>query len=303
MRDRLGFRGAGTAWLGWRFDDRLGRCNSRLGCLGAACTFRRGLGHDLRCNHDRRLGDGLGFARTLGGRGFGGDSDRLRRCGGLRHDSGLARTARRFRFGDLGDRLKAAMVKSLREGRERSDWGVSNTAYEGQMENFIDNALAHTAAIQEFLRAREPLAAIGRRKAVVQLVLKLTIPGVPDIYRGAEDWEQSFVDPDNRRPLDFAALARRLDHPEAVVNEKLVLTGTLLQLRRARPALFARGRYEPLDRGANVLAFRRLHEDDEMVVMANLSPHDDLTAGETFAGEGWQSHLPPGPAAVLTKKL
>lgn len=204
---------------------------------------------------------------------------------------------------DLAGRLKAAMVKSLREARERSDWGVANTGYEGQMETFVDSALSNNAAMQEFLQQRAPLAEIGRRKALVQLVLKLTIPGVPDIYRGAEDWEQSFVDPDNRRPVDFAALARRFDNPQGSDDEKLRLTGALLQLRRTRPALFARGLYEPLDQGNSVLAFRRRHGDDEMIVLTALSSHPDLPLIGAFSGEEWQSHLAVGPAAVLTRRL
>ena len=108
----------------------------------------------------------------------------------------------------LADRLQGAMEKSLREARLRSDWGVNNTDYEQTVAQFVERTLADAAFIARFHDAiPSRLRTIGRRKGLIQAALKLTIPGVPDIYRGAEDWEQSFVDPDNRRALDFAALA------------------------------------------------------------------------------------------------
>ena len=177
--------------------------------------------------------------------------------------------------GDLtgfGDRLKGAMIKSLREARERSDWGVNNTAYEMEVSAFIDRVLANEEFLASFEAARAPLLDIGRRKALIQAGLKLTIPGIPDIYRGAEDWEQSFVDPDNRRALDFAALAQRLATPLAGLDDKLILTRALLQERCRRPRLFAEGTYEPHDLGPNLLAFRRRHGDEELLVAADLSP-------------------------------
>ncbi|MBU1336702.1 MAG: malto-oligosyltrehalose synthase [Alphaproteobacteria bacterium] len=176
---------------------------------------------------------------------------------------------------DLADRIKAAMTKSLREARQRSDWGVNNTGYENGVLAFIDAALANQAFLRSFHAARLPLVEIGRRKALIQLGLKLTIPGVPDIYRGAEDWEQSFVDPDNRRPVDFPGLAQRLARPMAQRDDKMMLTQTLLQLRRRLPEVFAQGRYEPVVLDPAVLAFRRCHGADEVLVIADLSARHD----------------------------
>lgn len=176
---------------------------------------------------------------------------------------------------NFGDRLKGAMIKSLREGRERSDWGVNATAYESALTDFIDRALGDTAFLADFHACRLPLQAIGRRKSLIQAALKLTIPGVPDIYRGAEDWEQSFVDPDNRRSLDFATLAERLAVPMPGRDDKLILTQTLLGLRSQMPALFAAGSYEPIDCGAKTVGYRRRHGSDEVVVLADLSPRHE----------------------------
>ncbi|HEV7344476.1 MAG TPA: malto-oligosyltrehalose synthase [Devosia sp.] len=173
--------------------------------------------------------------------------------------------------GDIGERLKGAMTKSLREARERSDWAAIATDYEGTVVAFIDHALDDQAFLGNFHRTRTLLQAIGSRKALVQAALKFTIPGVPDVYRGAEDWEQSFVDPDNRRPVDFATLARRLAFPTSGRDDKLVLTRSLLGLRRRLPAVFAEGSYEPLDLGETIVAFRRRLEADEVMLMADLS--------------------------------
>ena len=173
--------------------------------------------------------------------------------------------------GKLGERLKGAMEKSLREGRERSDWGVINSAYEETVKRLVDALLVNQPFLESFHRTRSTLQDIGRRKSLIQAALKLTIPGVPDIYRGAEDWEQSFMDPDNRRPVDFAELSRRLAERDADADAKLALTQTLLSLRRNEPLLFAEGSYESIDSGPTTLAFRRRLDGRHLVVMADLS--------------------------------
>ncbi len=171
----------------------------------------------------------------------------------------------------LGERLKGAMAKSLREGRERSDWGVINADYEHAVEGLVDALLVNQPFLESFHCVRASLQDIGRRKSLIQAALKLTIPGVPDIYRGAEDWEQSFMDPDNRRPVDFAGLSRRLAAPTTDVDAKLALTQTLLSMRRQDPLLFSQGTYESIDGGPTTLAFRRRHGDHDLVVLADLS--------------------------------
>ncbi len=172
---------------------------------------------------------------------------------------------------DFAQRLKDTMMKSLREARQRSDWCVNNQVYEEQVFSLIDALLADAGFTADFHRVRERIQTIGRRKALVQAALKLTVPGVPDIYRGGEDWEQSFVDPDNRRPVDFEALQERLAAPEKQRDEKIVLTRTLLQLRRRLPDVFSNGDYEPINAGEDLIAFRRSHGDKSVVVVADLS--------------------------------
>lgn len=191
---------------------------------------------------------------------------------------------------DFADRLKGAMKKSLREARQRSDWGVNNLSYEKQVETLIDSMLVDEDFLSRFHPIREAYEEIGRRKALIHVALKFTIPGVPDVYRGAEDWEQSFVDPDNRRPLDFAALRRRLKRPEPGRDDKLVMTQKLLSKRRQHPALFAEGSYQPLDLGTDRLGFQRGHAGVTLTVVADLSPGhaaglgDPSRFGECIAG-------------------
>ncbi|MET0440125.1 MAG: malto-oligosyltrehalose synthase [Devosia sp.] len=173
---------------------------------------------------------------------------------------------------DLAARLKGAMTKSLREARQRSDWGVNNLVYEKQIGDLVDSILTNTAFLTSFNAVRKTYEEIGRRKALIQLTLKCTIPGIPDIYRGAEDWEQSFVDPDNRRALDFSFLQNRLSQPQVGRDDKLVMTQRLLALRRDHPRLFAEGSYTPLQMGSDCLAFRRQHGELALTIIADLSP-------------------------------
>lgn len=171
----------------------------------------------------------------------------------------------------LAERLKGAMVKSVREARINSEWNLPNSAYEEGVGQFIADAMANTAFLASFAASADRLSAAGQRKSLVQLALKLTVPGVPDIYRGAEDWEQSFVDPDNRRPVDFGDLAKRLgaaDTPPA--DTKLRLTQILLQLRRSHPQLFTGGSYAPIIVPDGFIAFSRHADGYELRLVADL---------------------------------
>ncbi len=117
-----------------------------------------------------------------------------------------------------------------------------------------------------FLDEFEPFAAqvaeAGDRAALGQLVLKLTAPGVPDIYQGDELAYRALVDPDNRRPVDWQwrqAMLRRLmgGSPPTGETRKLFLILRLLGLRARRPEMFLGGAYEPLEAGPEVCAFLR----------------------------------------------
>ena len=129
--------------------------------------------------------------------------------------------------GDLVERVARFMRKAIREAKDRTSWQAPDAAYEGAVDAFVRSTLSGPAA-RPFLASFAPflrrVSAIGVVNALAQVVLKVGSPGVPDFYQGTELWHLSLVDPDNRRPLDFAAhrraLARlapaiRADAPEA----------------------------------------------------------------------------------------
>src|SRR5437660_186948 len=194
---------------------------------------------------------------------------------------------------ELAERIEMAMIKSVREGKEQSSWSYPNLAYEAGLARFVGGVL-DAARPNPFLADFAGFVAMLARPAAIaslaQLVLKLTVPGVPDIYQGGELWDFNLVDPDNRRPVDFTRRQQLLDHiADAGISEvsdhwqdgreKLFVTARLLALRRDHPELFAAGDYQPLDTGEGwisnrLCAFSRRHRDKALVVVA---PH--LTYG------------------------
>jgi len=193
----------------------------------------------------------------------------------------------------LSERVEAAMIKSVREGKERSSWSYPNAEYEAGLVRFVRGVLdatRHNPFLADFADFIGLVARPAAIASLAQLVLKLTVPGVPDIYQGGELWDFNLVDPDNRRPVDFTRRQQLLDRiSDAGISEvsehwqdgreKLFVTARLLTLRRDHPELFAAGDYQPLDTGEGwisnrLCAFTRRHRDKALVVVA---PH--LTYG------------------------
>jgi (1->4)-alpha-D-glucan 1-alpha-D-glucosylmutase len=165
-----------------------------------------------------------------------------------------------------GARIHAAIEKSLREAKRRSSWAAPDADYEQATQAFAKDALKSDAFLANFLPFARRIARLGIENSLVQTVGKLTGPGVPDIYQGCELWDFNLVDPDNRRPVDFALreaaiadLAARLKAPEqrsalfdTLMNEwrdgraKLATTALLLALRREEAELFESGDYQPI---------------------------------------------------------
>jgi (1->4)-alpha-D-glucan 1-alpha-D-glucosylmutase len=209
------------------------------------------------------------------------------------------------------ERLEAWLQKALREGKERSSWNAPDQAYEDAAKGFL-GAILDPDRSREFLASLTAfvhlVAAAGAANSLGQTLLKLTAPGVPDIYQGTELWDQSLVDPDNRRPVDFAACEHLLgiegraesfarDWRDGAVKLRLLATG--LTLRARSPELFARGRYEPLTvagaRAHHVLAFARSHEGEVAIVVVGrrLARLIGDSGHPTPAAEAW------GATAVL----
>jgi (1->4)-alpha-D-glucan 1-alpha-D-glucosylmutase len=150
------------------------------------------------------------------------------------------------------DRLAAYLEKALREAKQSTNWVEPDEAHEAAVQAFARALLEH----RDFLRTFEPfqreVAAAGDRAALGQLLLKLTVPGIPDVYQGDELLCLSLVDPDNRRPVDWEERRAALADPPP----KLRLIQRALALRAQRPEAFA-GAYEPLDAGEAACAFVR----------------------------------------------
>ncbi|GLH78296.1 malto-oligosyltrehalose synthase [Bradyrhizobium sp. SSBR45G] len=185
----------------------------------------------------------------------------------------------------LIERLQAYAMKAAREGKEETSWLNPNEAYENGLRTFITRILdrEHSA---EFLQSLETLAKrfalLGALNSLTQLTLKATMPGVPDFYQGTEFWDLSMVDPDNRRPVDFAAREHALQDCESPDWEqlaghwpdgriKLAWTRHLLKLRNERPSVFTDGSYEPLDvtgrDAGHIIAFARRDRRDAVIVV------------------------------------
>jgi (1->4)-alpha-D-glucan 1-alpha-D-glucosylmutase len=197
-----------------------------------------------------------------------------------------------------GARIHAALEKSLREAKRRSSWAAPDADYEQATQTFAKEALRSDTFLSNFLPFMRRVARLGIDNSLVQAVGKLTAPGVPDIYQGCELWDLSLVDPDNRRPVDFAQrnaalgdLAARLKVPNerpalfATLSEewqdgrlKLATIALLLALRREEPELFESGDYQPLaiegDQADWAFGYLRSSGDRKLaVVMARYPAH------------------------------
>ncbi len=185
-------------------------------------------------------------------------------------------------------RIEAAMLKAAREAQVHTTWINPDPDYEEALSRFVRQTLAPGSPfLEDIVPLRDLVAHVGAFNALSQQLLKLTSPGVPDLYQGTELWDQSLVDPDNRRPVDYAARAKLLNGLQRRPNVrsaasllrkkddgrlKLFLTMTALSERTAWKELFTEGEYLPLaaDGSAadHVVAFARRHEDNEFVVVA-----------------------------------
>jgi (1->4)-alpha-D-glucan 1-alpha-D-glucosylmutase len=166
------------------------------------------------------------------------------------------------------ERLCTYMEKALREAKRNTSWVAQDAAWEGRVLAYCRALYARAPFRDAFEPFAERLAAVGERHALRQTALKLTVPGVPDVYQGDELVALSLVDPDNRRPVDWARRRTLLDElragapPAGADARKLFLIRELLALRARRPAPFAGG-YTPLDAGPDAVAFLR---GDEIAV-------------------------------------
>jgi (1->4)-alpha-D-glucan 1-alpha-D-glucosylmutase len=168
------------------------------------------------------------------------------------------------------ERIEAYMEKALREAKRNTNWVEQNHEWEASVKRFCAALYSERTFQGEFEPFASRVAVAGERAALGQLALKLTAPGVPDIYQGDELAYRALVDPDNRRPVDWQwrqSMLRRLmgGSPSTAETDKLFLILRLLGLRGRRPEAFLDGGYEPLEAGPDVCAF--LRGDDVFVVV------------------------------------
>jgi (1->4)-alpha-D-glucan 1-alpha-D-glucosylmutase len=190
------------------------------------------------------------------------------------------------------ERIVAYMEKALREAKRNTSWVAQNHDYELAVAGFCRALYADQAFLAELEPFTAELALAGERAALGQLVLKLTAPGIPDIYQGDELRYRALVDPDNRRPVDFdwrQAMLHRLmgGAPPVAETRKLFLIMRLLGLRARRPEPFA-GRYEPLECGTGACGFVR---DGEVLVVVAVRDRLGETALADAPGGRWRDVL------------
>ncbi len=222
------------------------------------------------------------------------------------------------------ERLADYMVKAVREAKVHTRWDLPNPAHEEAVRAFVNSILANVSEnrfLADFLRFQKKIAHYGALNSLSQLLLKITSPGVPDLYQGTELWDFSLVDPDNRRPVDFAIRDRLLNDlrdreaadPAALAQEllahredgriKLYLTYKCLNFRKRHRELFLSGSYLPLSlsRGKkeHVLAFAREHNGFWAVaavprLMTRLVDPGELPVGPNAWGTQGGLILPAG---------
>jgi (1->4)-alpha-D-glucan 1-alpha-D-glucosylmutase len=171
------------------------------------------------------------------------------------------------------ERAQAYLLKAVREEKRQTSWTEPDAEYEAALGAFIEGAMNDAELLADVERFTRPLIEPGRINSLSQTLLKLAAPGVPDLYQGTELWEHSLVDPDNRRPVDYALRRRLLAEcdglePEQVLARsdeglpKLWLISRVLRFRaRAEQHFDERASYEPLfaqgPRARHVVAFQR----------------------------------------------
>jgi (1->4)-alpha-D-glucan 1-alpha-D-glucosylmutase len=210
------------------------------------------------------------------------------------------------------ERIQAYMQKGLREAKARTSWSTVNEPYEAAVANFVNGILDDSqpnAFLDDFRAAADVVTWIGFLNGLSMAAVKYTSPGVPDTYQGNETWDFSLVDPDNRRPVDYAARARMLDQLEKLgdapgerVRElfgnladgraKLWVIWRLLQLRNGNATLFQKGGYNPVRttgaRAKNLIAFARRHEGGACITVApRLVASLGIRPGELPCGDVW----------------
>jgi len=204
------------------------------------------------------------------------------------------------------ERLLQWQEKALREEKLESDWWAPNGDYEAACKAFLEGLLTddqYRGLRSEIVTAVQELAPAGGLNGLVQMLLRNTAPGVPDLYQGGEFWDFSLVEPDNRRAVDYAPRQQALTRHASVDAAldawqngeiKQQVLAAVLQLRKQRPQLFTEGDYLPLSvvgaHADQVLAFARTWEQQAVIVIVPVHASELLENNGKlqFSAEAWQ---------------
>ncbi|MGH9515256.1 MAG: malto-oligosyltrehalose synthase, partial [Terriglobales bacterium] len=215
----------------------------------------------------------------------------------------------------FAERIREYMLKAAREAKEKTSWANQNTGYEETVTKFVNGILASAEFRNDFIPFQRKISHFGMLNGLSQTLIRLTVPGVPDVYQGNELWEFNLVDPDNRRAVDYKVRRRVLAEFTKVCNGgcdqqttfarelttsmddgriKAYVIWKILNLRKQHPDLFQLGEYVPLEvageRAKHLVAFARHYKAKTLIVAApRLCAH--LLAGEPsmpYGEEVWQ---------------
>jgi (1->4)-alpha-D-glucan 1-alpha-D-glucosylmutase len=181
------------------------------------------------------------------------------------------------------ERIQQYSLKAIKEAKVNSSWIQPQNDWEAAVSRFIGEILnPEHPFYTELEKAAEIISWFGMLNSLTQTILKLTVPGVPDIYQGTELWDFTLVDPDNRRPVDYEQRGKDLEEVQKGIATdffpkwkdgkiKMYVLTRLLNLRRSSPHLFQQGTYSSLyATGPNAdscVAFTRVHDAQKMLVI------------------------------------
>ncbi|HEY2101707.1 MAG TPA: malto-oligosyltrehalose synthase [Chthoniobacterales bacterium] len=215
-------------------------------------------------------------------------------------------------------RIQQYMAKALKEAKLNTSWIQANGEWDHAMADFVAQILepgSRNKFIPAFLPVAEEIARLGAINSLAQTVIKLTAPGIPDIYQGAEIWDDSLVDPDNRRPIDYGRRREMLGQIQNVSagellrcwpdgRIKLWLTQRLLHLRRDNAELFREGEYEAFNSVGTfadcVVGFARIRGGKAVIV---LTPRLSSRLGFPPVGDRWKDTAVEIPQSLRSRVL
>ena len=202
------------------------------------------------------------------------------------------------------DRLDEYLEKALREAKVSTSWIDPDLGWERRVQTFARELLVHPGFVADFQPYAEDVARAGEDISVAQTVLRATVPGLPDTYQGDETWFLGLVDPDNRRPLDWAGRRRALDgvrarrSPDASQLASSTRSTTASTCAAASPGR-SRATYTPLDAGPSTIAF--LRGDAEVLVVVPV--RRDRRAQVETPGGSWIDVLGGGASVSLRRRM